>query len=174
MTTLIQTGHPGSPLYRRCDARCHYARFATCDCVCGGRYHGRGIDGSLVEKVHETGDQFLEYLERQGCDVAELRAAKKGELAERLETERKAWLARKPGARRRAGGARKRSRHTRDARQGAFTFGARDAILGRPGEGADNRPYAEISGRQDASPANADDGPVERQDGAEKECLDNG
>lgn len=40
MTTLLIVGN--SEGSRRCDAKCHEATEPDCDCVCGGRYHGRG------------------------------------------------------------------------------------------------------------------------------------
>lgn len=40
MTTLLIVGNSESS--RRCDAKCHQATEPNCDCICGGRYHGRG------------------------------------------------------------------------------------------------------------------------------------
>jgi hypothetical protein len=103
--------------------------------------------------------------------VDELRAAKKGELAEKLEAERRAWLARKPGARTRASRPRIRRARTRDERQGEFNFGAREAILGRLDDTEEtlyDLAGREISGRQDASAADADESPVEAQEGPGK------
>lgn len=41
MTTILAYGN--SEGTRRCDARCHDATSSECDCICGGRYHGRGL-----------------------------------------------------------------------------------------------------------------------------------
>ncbi|HEV8653151.1 MAG TPA: hypothetical protein VG276_28095 [Actinomycetes bacterium] len=41
MVTLLSVGN--SEGERRCDARCHQATEPDCDCVCGGRYHGKGL-----------------------------------------------------------------------------------------------------------------------------------
>jgi hypothetical protein len=40
MTILTQrVGHGPT---RRCDSKCHDAKREPCDCICGGRYHGKG------------------------------------------------------------------------------------------------------------------------------------
>ena len=44
MSTLLTVGD--SEGSRRCDAKCDEATEADCDCCCGGRYHGRGIDAA--------------------------------------------------------------------------------------------------------------------------------
>lgn len=49
MTTLLIVGN--SEGSRRCDAKCHDATEPDCDCVCGGRYHGRGSEGAL-HRIH--------------------------------------------------------------------------------------------------------------------------
>lgn len=48
MTTVLSVGN--SEGERRCDARCHDARFPGCDCVCGGKYHGAGAS-NVVQRV---------------------------------------------------------------------------------------------------------------------------
>lgn len=45
MTTVLSVG--GIDSERRCDARCHDATTAFCDCICGGRYHGAGTPAVL-------------------------------------------------------------------------------------------------------------------------------
>lgn len=37
----------GSGPTRRCDQRCYGARGGHCDCICGGKNHGAGIDKAL-------------------------------------------------------------------------------------------------------------------------------
>ncbi len=44
MTAILVCGN--SDGQRRCDARCHNATTPECDCVCGGRYHGRGAQAA--------------------------------------------------------------------------------------------------------------------------------
>lgn len=35
---------------RRCDWQCHFAKHATCACLCGGRYHGKGDEAEVMYK----------------------------------------------------------------------------------------------------------------------------
>lgn len=42
MTTLISVGG-NNGIEGRCDARCYNADFPKCDCICGGRNHGIGL-----------------------------------------------------------------------------------------------------------------------------------
>lgn len=37
---------------RRCDAKCYGATTASCECICGGRYHGIGAQAAQ-ERLHE-------------------------------------------------------------------------------------------------------------------------
>src|SRR5262245_20452467 len=68
VTTLIDTPEG------RCDSRCHYAREWVCRCVCGGRYHGRGIEGTLDQAVEDTPEeQIALWASIAGLDVSELR-----------------------------------------------------------------------------------------------------
>jgi hypothetical protein len=50
MVTLLSVGN--SEGERRCDARCHDATEPDCDCICGGRYHGKGLQVAR-EQVHQ-------------------------------------------------------------------------------------------------------------------------
>lgn len=61
---------------RRCDAACHYARDVKCECVCGGRFHGKGLTGELVDAVLAEGATAVADLRAQGLPVeADLGAA---------------------------------------------------------------------------------------------------
>lgn len=40
MATIMTMGN--SEGTRRCDATCHNAKGPQCDCICAGRYHGKG------------------------------------------------------------------------------------------------------------------------------------
>lgn len=42
MTTILSDGEG-----RRCDATCYDAKGPECDCICGGRHHGRGLEEAL-------------------------------------------------------------------------------------------------------------------------------
>jgi hypothetical protein len=148
MTTLIQSGK------RSCNASCHYARFSTCRCVCGGLYHGRGVDGSLAGKVHETQDALIDVWEKDGCDVSELKEAKRGALADKLTAEREAWIKRRRGTRTRRSAPTSRTRRSADARQGDFCFSARDAVVGVLHKDAAERLY----GTDGIAPDGAEEG----------------
>jgi hypothetical protein len=59
MTVLIAITTPEGSL-GRCDARCYDAKQPHCDCVCGGKNHGRGIRVAAQNTIRET----AEWLER--------------------------------------------------------------------------------------------------------------
>lgn len=42
MTVLIEVRTPHGTT-RRCDATCYKAQGDECNCVCGGRFHGKGL-----------------------------------------------------------------------------------------------------------------------------------
>jgi hypothetical protein len=46
MTTLIVVGN-SEGVVGRCDAKCYEAREPECDCICGGRNHGVGLQRAL-------------------------------------------------------------------------------------------------------------------------------
>ncbi len=48
MTLLEQRSGDGT-LVGRCDARCYNADGPDCDCICGGRNHGAGLEQALEE-----------------------------------------------------------------------------------------------------------------------------
>lgn len=74
MSTLIIEGN--SDGQRRCDSRCHDATTPECDCVCGGRYHGKGSGTqALEEAVEEFGREMLTSMEAEGHDCGGLRVA---------------------------------------------------------------------------------------------------
>jgi hypothetical protein len=52
MTTLMSWGN-SEGIKGRCDASCHNAMGPDCECMCGGRFHGRGTNGTLDQAVRE-------------------------------------------------------------------------------------------------------------------------
>ncbi len=44
--TLL-TEQIGQDNERRCDAKCYNAKHPSCDCVCGGKNHGAGLDRAM-------------------------------------------------------------------------------------------------------------------------------
>lgn len=60
MSTLISWGN-SEGTKGRCDAKCHGAKDPKCACMCGGRYHGKGVDSpALFEAVKDYGHEVLE------------------------------------------------------------------------------------------------------------------
>lgn len=47
MTTVLSVGN--SEGERRCTAVCHDAHYPECDCVCEGRYHGKGSPAVIAQ-----------------------------------------------------------------------------------------------------------------------------
>ncbi len=67
MTTLIAIyGSEGCD--GRCDARCYDAKNHNCNCVCGGRNHGVGLE-KAAENTREMVDQWVEdYAKTKGLE----------------------------------------------------------------------------------------------------------
>ena len=61
--TLISCGN--SDGVRRCDERCYGATGGTCDCVCGGANHGKG----LAQALQNTAQVAEELLEQHGYEI---------------------------------------------------------------------------------------------------------
>ncbi len=50
----------------RCDAKCYNAKLPECECVCGGRNHGVGLQKAL-DNTRELAEQMIEeYAKRLG------------------------------------------------------------------------------------------------------------
>jgi hypothetical protein len=64
MTTLI-TYHSSGGDQGRCDAKCYEAQHPDCDCICGGRNHGAGLDQAL-ENTRELGESWIEHAKASG------------------------------------------------------------------------------------------------------------
>ena len=59
MTTLISWSS-SSGAEGRCDARCYNATSPECDCICGGRNHGKGLSKAL-ENTRQLAEQMIAY-----------------------------------------------------------------------------------------------------------------
>lgn len=60
----------------RCDARCHTATEADCDCICGGRLHGVGSSAAAITGLTEEmgGEEALRaWAQRHGVIATGLR-----------------------------------------------------------------------------------------------------
>lgn len=64
MTTLIAY-HSSGRDQGRCDAKCYEAQHPDCDCICGGRNHGAGLDQAL-ENTRELGESWIEHAKASG------------------------------------------------------------------------------------------------------------
>ena len=48
----------------RCDARCYLAEDPHCDCICGARNHGAGLD-KATENTRDLAESWIELYERK-------------------------------------------------------------------------------------------------------------
>jgi hypothetical protein len=87
-------------LVGRCDGKCHNAKSSECDCICGGRNHGRGDDGA--RDYHEKnllGDELAAELKafRESHHLeGELKIVKGRELEQRIARRVRANLSQLP------------------------------------------------------------------------------
>lgn len=56
MTTLVSV-YNSEGLVGRCDAKCHDAAETACDCICGGRNHGVGVE----QATYNTTELFEQW-----------------------------------------------------------------------------------------------------------------
>lgn len=59
MTTLIAVYRSDGTCIGRCDAKCYDAKHDSCQCVCGGRNHGAGVN----KAVENTEELFQEWID---------------------------------------------------------------------------------------------------------------
>lgn len=63
---LIEVRGGDGELIGRCDARCYNAKEPHCECICGGRNHGAGLQ-KAIEQTREQAERWIEaYAERLG------------------------------------------------------------------------------------------------------------
>jgi hypothetical protein len=73
MTTLIAV-YTSQRCVGRYDARCHNATKPSCDCVCGGRYHGLGAAArARLDDLDPTGELRHAFAATHHLDERELR-----------------------------------------------------------------------------------------------------
>ena len=56
MTTLIAVYNSEGGCVGRCDAKCYAAHLPGCECVCGGRNHGKGA-AQAMENTRELAEE---------------------------------------------------------------------------------------------------------------------
>jgi hypothetical protein len=65
VTTLIAV-YNSDGCVGRCDANCYEAKHQACDCICGGRNHGAGLDKAR-DNTRELADTWLkDFAARKG------------------------------------------------------------------------------------------------------------
>lgn len=71
MSTLIAV-YNSDGCVGRCDAKCYNATDASCDCICGGANHGKGLVVASVQTA-ELGERWLErYAAEKRLDLTSL------------------------------------------------------------------------------------------------------
>lgn len=66
--TLIYVGNSDGCV-GRCDARCYEATSPDCDCICGGKNHGKGLTQARANTV-ELAKQNLKAWQENGAYIA--------------------------------------------------------------------------------------------------------
>jgi hypothetical protein len=73
MVTLISYQSSGGD-QGRCDAKCYEADHPDCDCICGGRNHGAGLQ-QAVDNTRELAQSWIDRAKANGQDVADVQLA---------------------------------------------------------------------------------------------------
>jgi hypothetical protein len=68
MVTLIAV-YTNNGCLGRCDARCYNAKGPDCDCICGGKNHGRGLERAIENTRDHVADE-VKRMEMDGVAVA--------------------------------------------------------------------------------------------------------
>lgn len=75
MTTVLAV-YNSDGCVGRCDANCHDAKSPACDCICGGKNHGQGLQ-KAIENNHErfglTPEDLARFAEAHGHNPDELK-----------------------------------------------------------------------------------------------------
>jgi len=70
--TLITAGNSNG-VYGQCDEKCHNAKNPKCQCICGGRYHGKKSGSAeLLAAVQQTESGWIHDLEWDGAGTQAL------------------------------------------------------------------------------------------------------
>lgn len=79
MVTLLRVTTNGRS--GRCDAKCHDAHDADCDCVCGGINHGVGLEQAVRNTRGRADALAAQYASARGIDPNDLTIAVGAEVA---------------------------------------------------------------------------------------------
>jgi hypothetical protein len=103
MTTVLAV-YNSEGCVGRCDANCHDARSETCDCICGGKNHGKGLQQAVANNREMIGlapEDLQRFAEAHGYKCEELKvydrvqtSAKAVARDRKREKKRAAWEAR--------------------------------------------------------------------------------
>jgi hypothetical protein len=63
MTTLIAV-YDNYGCVGRCDSRCYSAHEPQCDCICGGRNHGVGLERA-VDNTRQMAEEWIQAYTRE-------------------------------------------------------------------------------------------------------------
>jgi hypothetical protein len=64
----VMSWHNSEGCKGRCDAKCHNAKCKSCNCMCGGRYHGANRVGDLRERIVQYGEEILAAAKQRAAD----------------------------------------------------------------------------------------------------------
>jgi predicted RNase H-like HicB family nuclease len=70
MTTLISYQSSGGD-QGRCDAKCYDAEWDECDCICGERNHGAGLE-QATNNARELAESWVEQARANGQDITHI------------------------------------------------------------------------------------------------------
>ncbi len=73
MVTLISYQSSGGD-QGRCDAKCYDAHEEACDCICGGRNHGAGLE-QATDNTRQLAESWVERASAEGQDVSHVELA---------------------------------------------------------------------------------------------------
>jgi hypothetical protein len=59
--TLIEIRRADGTLVGRCDARCYNATNPECECCCGGKNHGRGVERAVAQTREQAFTMIPEH-----------------------------------------------------------------------------------------------------------------
>lgn len=103
MTTVLAV-YNSEGCVGRCDANCHDAKSVTCDCICGGKNHGAGLQQAVEnnrELIGLTPEDLQRFAQTHGFKCEELKvfdttktSTKKIAKERKRERKRAEWQAR--------------------------------------------------------------------------------
>jgi hypothetical protein len=79
MTALISV-YNSDGCVGRCDSKCYDAQSDECDCICGGKNHGAGLERARANVAEYAEHELERWAEQQGLDPRELKLTAQGDL----------------------------------------------------------------------------------------------